>query len=259
MKAGKAPDSPNRYNTRAATLTPDELERIRGGGWDLPLLQRTVDQFVIHYDVCGTSRQCFKVLHDLRGLSVHFMIDIDGTIYQTLDVKERAWHATSSNDRSVGVEIAHIGSYPINAKDPFDTWYQRDENGDASRITIPSRMGDGGVRTPNFVGAPIRPQMIIGEIQGQTHRMYDLTAQQYDSLIKLTAALCTALPNITCDYPRDEQGNLLTRKLDDESLKTYRGLIGHYHIQANKADPGPAIQWDYIVTEARKRMPAPSQ
>jgi len=101
-------DMPNRYNLRRRGLSDDEMERIRGGGWDLPLLQRVVDQFVIHYDVCGTSRQCFKILHDMRDLSVHFMLDLDGTIYQTLDVKERAWHATSSNSRSVGIEIANM-------------------------------------------------------------------------------------------------------------------------------------------------------
>ena len=49
------------------------------------MLQQVVDQFVIHFDVCGTSRRCFEVLQDKRGLSVHFMLDIDGTIYQTLD------------------------------------------------------------------------------------------------------------------------------------------------------------------------------
>ena len=52
--------TPNRYNTRRDGLTPDEIERVRGGGWDLPLLQRTVDQFVLHYDVTGISKQCFK-------------------------------------------------------------------------------------------------------------------------------------------------------------------------------------------------------
>ena len=61
--------------------------RVRGG-WDIPLLQRVVDQFVIHYDVAGTSRNCFEVLQDKRGLSVHFMLDLDGTIYQSLDLKE---------------------------------------------------------------------------------------------------------------------------------------------------------------------------
>ncbi len=99
---------PNRYSARTDTLTSNEVERVRGGGWDLPLLQQVVDQFVIHFDVCGISRQCFKVLQDERDLSVHFMLDVDGTIYQTLDLKERALHATVSNNRSVGIEIANM-------------------------------------------------------------------------------------------------------------------------------------------------------
>src|SRR5215813_698529 len=51
--------SPNRYNMRTNGLTAEELERVRGGGWVLTLLQKVVDQFVLHYDACGTSRQCF--------------------------------------------------------------------------------------------------------------------------------------------------------------------------------------------------------
>src|SRR5882672_1764747 len=34
--------SPNRFNMRGAALTDDEVERVRGGGWDLPLLQKVV-------------------------------------------------------------------------------------------------------------------------------------------------------------------------------------------------------------------------
>src|ERR1043165_4945268 len=103
--------TPNRYGLRQSALSTNELERVRGGGWDLPLLQRVVDQFVLHYDVAGVSRNCFKTLHDNRCLSVHFMLDIDGTLYQTLDLKERAWHATTSNGRSIGIEIANMGGY----------------------------------------------------------------------------------------------------------------------------------------------------
>jgi hypothetical protein len=94
--------TPNRYGLRQKTLTPEQVEKVRGGGWDLPLLQSVVDQFVMHFDVCGTSRTCFLVLQDDRDLSVHFMLDLDGTIYQTLDLKERAWHATTSNARGKG-------------------------------------------------------------------------------------------------------------------------------------------------------------
>lgn len=141
--------SPNRYDLRRNQLSTNEIERVRGGGWDLPLLQRVVDQFVMHFDVCGTSRTCFHVLHDERGLSVHFLLDLDGTIYQTLDLKERAWHATTSNDRSIGVEIANIGAYPAGGKNPFAEWYQTDASG-RTYITIPARLGDGGIRTGEF-------------------------------------------------------------------------------------------------------------
>src|SRR5690606_29470900 len=58
-------NSPNRYNMRRTPeMSAEEIERVRGGGWDLPLLQEVVDQFVYHYDVAGTSRQCFRILHD---------------------------------------------------------------------------------------------------------------------------------------------------------------------------------------------------
>jgi N-acetyl-anhydromuramyl-L-alanine amidase AmpD len=243
--------TPNRYNLRQAGLTPEEIERVRGGGWDLPTLQRVVDQFVLHYDVCGTSRQCFKILHDHRGLSVHFMLDLDGTIYQTLDLKERAWHATTSNTRSIGIEIANMGAYGDTEKSPLGDWYAKDTHG-RTRITIPERFGDGGIRTPNFVGRPARNEPVMGEVQGRTLTQYDFTPEQYKALAHLTAALSQVFPNIHCDYPRDEQGRLITRKLNDVVLEGYQGVIGHYHIQTNKTDPGPALDWDYVIGHARK-------
>jgi hypothetical protein len=94
-----------RYGMRSKALSRGEMERVRGGGSDLPLLTRVVDQFVIHFDARGTSRRCFEVLQDRRGLSVHFLLDLDGTIYQTLDVKEAAWHATVANGRSIGYDF----------------------------------------------------------------------------------------------------------------------------------------------------------
>lgn len=247
---GDGPAPPNRYNLRRGGLTEAEIERVRGGGWDLDTLQRVVDQVVIHYDACGTSRTCFRVLHDVRGLSAHFLLDIDGTIYQTLDVKERAWHATTSNSRSVGIEIANIGAYPPAEADILDEWYGRGPGG-RTVITLPERFGDGGVRTPGFVGAPVRAEPVTGTIQGQRLVMYDLTDAQYESLIRLTATLCTVLPRIECDYPRAEDGRLVRRKLPDERLRSYSGLLGHYHVQSNKVDPGPAFDWDRVVEGAR--------
>lgn len=251
-------DSPHRFGLRTwPGMSEHDIEAVRGGGWTLEQLQQVVDQFVIHYDVCGVSRQCFNVLHDHRGLSVHFLLDIDGTIYQTMDLKERGWHATRSNTRSVGVEIANMGAYGSSEQDPFDTWYATDDAGRV-RITVPARLGDGGVRTPGFVGHPDRNALVIGEIQGRTLRQYDLTPQQYEALARLTAALNRALPKIELEAPRDAQGYVIPHVLTDEQWEAFQGVIGHYHIQSNKVDPGPAFQWDRVLEDARRhraRMP----
>ena len=262
-KTSQSMPAPNRYDARTAGLPDDEIEQVRGGGWTLDQLREVVDQFVIHYDVSGTSRACFRTLHDQRRLSIHFMIDIDGTIYQTLDVKERAWHATTSNTRSVGVEMANIGAYKPNTPSPLSKWYAKDADGH-TYITIPSSEGDGGVRTRTFVGRPMENDPITGEIQGETLEMYDFTPEQYESLSRLAAALNAVLPRIELTYPTDAEGNLITHKLPDETLKNYRGILGHYHIQQNKADPGPAMQWEFMTDRARalragRSAPLPSQ
>ena len=77
---------------------------------------------------------------------------------------------------------------------------------------------------------------------------------EYDALIRLTATLCKIFPQIKCDYPRDDKGQLIPGVLSQEKLDSYQGLIGHYHIQKNKTDPGPAFDWSRIVEGARAKM-----
>lgn len=249
--------TPNRYGTRAATLTPEEIEKVRGGGWDLPELQDVVDQLVMHFDVCGTSKTCFQVLQDDRDLSIHFMVDLDGTIYQTLDLKERAWHATISNDRSIGIEIANIGAYPPSDTNTLAQWYRRGPNGQTV-VTVPERFGGDHQRTKNFVAHPAHPEPIRGVIQGEDLVQYDFTPQQYEALTKLTASLCKVFPKIKCRYPVDEHGHLIPHKLPAEELKNYQGVLGHYHIQTNKTDPGPAFDWPRVIGGAQEILRAES-
>lgn len=243
--------SPNRFDTRPLDLfDPGAHERLRAGGWTPEELARVVDQFVIHYDVCGTSRRCFQVLHDLRGLSVHFMIDLDGTIYQTLDVKERAWHATIANGRSVGVEIAHIGAYPPGEASVLDQWYGMDERG--VRVTLPPAVAPSFSAPEGFVPRPRRPQRVRAEIHGRELEQYDFTPEQYRSVAHLAAALSTALPGIRLEVPRDPEGSVLRRTLTPDEFGAFAGLLGHWHVQANKVDPGPAFDWDWVLSEARR-------
>lgn len=248
-------DSPNRYGLRADGLTDEQIEAFRGGGWDIDSLRNVVDQFVMHYDVCGLSEICFKVLHDHRGLSVHFMLDVDGTIYQTLDLKERAWHATISNSRSIGVEIAGIGAYGDPNSEVLKKWYMVDEGGDL--LIRPKRtVGHLGLRKKPFYGRPDRPQIISGTVQGTKLYQYDFTPEQYDSLIKLTATLCRVFPKLRCDYPKDSAGKLIPHMLSEPQWKEYSGVLGHYHVQKNKVDPGPAFNWDKVIGGAAKLLEA---
>ncbi|MEO0530194.1 MAG: N-acetylmuramoyl-L-alanine amidase [Planctomycetota bacterium] len=247
---------PNRYNSRikgaVPPIPPEQVEQVRGGGWTLEQMQDVVDQFVIHYDVCGTSRRCFKVLHDERCLSVHLMLDIDGTIYQTLDLKERAWHATTSNSRSIGIEIAQMGAYSPRSRHKLDRWYTSDDQG--VRLTFPASYGELGLRTPNFIGRPARPELVVGEVQKTELYQYDFTPEQYAALEKLTATLCRVFPKLRCDYPKDSTGRVIMDKLPDAQLREYTGLLGHFHIQENKTDPGPAFDWQRVTSGAKRLL-----
>ncbi len=272
---------------RQAPLTDEQIAEVRRDGWTPELLRQNVDQFVIHYSVDPTSRDTFNTLVK-RHLSVQFMLDLDGTLYQTMDAQEEAPHATKANGRSVGIEIANLGAR-IGSTADLDEWYKKDAAGQTV-IKVPTQLVDkdghatpytSGIRTKDFHGHPARSQIIKGIVQGKEYQQYDLTPQQYNSLIHLTAALCTAFPKITCEYPRqkpafgpptpqiiktgpaahpnalatlNEPGVLIPHVLTADQYEVYQGILGHYHVQLDKQDPGPAFQWDYVINSARKLL-----
>lgn len=212
-------------------------------------LAEVVDLFVIHYDACGTSRKCFQVLHDQRALSVHFLLDLDGTLYQTLDLKERAWHGAKANDRSIGVEIAHIGAYTDPDDPRLRAWYGRDEQG--LRIRFPRAADAAGLADPEFVPRPAREMLIEGPIHGVVHHQHDFTDEQYAALARLAATLSQVLPRIVLEVPRGDGGAVLDRALTDREFADFSGLLGHLHVTTRKVDPGPAFDWERLLSEAR--------
>lgn len=218
-----------------------------------------IDLVVVHYDVAWTSRNCFKVLHDLRGLSCHFLLDVDGTIYQTLDLRDRARHAGGVNDRSVGIEIAHPG--PLELTQGLAARYTTDPaTPDAParvRFDLGARQGD----VPDFVVRPARPTPIAGAIHGRAYTMFDYTDEQYESLGRLLAALARALPAVRLDAPRDAAGAVITTTVDPATLGALGGpsgpgVVGHFHVGGHKQDPGPAFDWDRVLTSARAHLAA---
>jgi len=81
--------------------------------------------FVNHWDVCVSSDQCARILNK-RGISVHFCLDNDGTIYQILDTQHGAWHCSNrrGNQNSVGIEISNA-FYP-----KYQDWYVKNGFGE---------------------------------------------------------------------------------------------------------------------------------
>ena len=242
-------DGKLRYTPLRGGLPEAIAARAASGGLSLADLQQVVHQFVLHYDVAGVSRQCFKILQDRRVLSVHFLLDVDGTIYQTLDLREKAHHATIANDFSVGVEIAHPGAYPQPMAAPMAVWYAKDAEG--WFLTLPKTITDPGILTPNFVARPARPDIVVGEVQGSTWHQLDFTPQQYRALAQLCAGLNKALPRIRLEVPRRADGTVQDRVMPEAELRAFDGIVGHFHVQKNKQDPGPAMQWDKLLGEAR--------
>ena len=207
-------------------------------GDELGQLRDLVTQVVIHYDVAGTSRRCFAVL-ERRKLSCHFLIDLDGTIYQTLDLRERAWHAGKANDRSIGIELANIGAY----RDPreLEAWYGRDAGG-----LVYAKVPDGYfATTEDFVPRPARPGLVTGEIQGQTLHQRDFTPEQYAALSRLLATLIRVLPGIPLESPPSR--TLL-------AVPERAGVVAHYHLSRSKIDPGPAFDWSRVLQRTREHL-----
>lgn len=174
------------------------------GGSDLGRLQQIIRQFVIHHDGLFGAHQCFHVLHDERGLSAHFIIDNDGTIYQTLDLMHGAYHASGVNACSIGVEICNRGVI-----------FPQEEH--------------------LYRGTPERGRQRV-RIHGAEYLMWQFTEPQYQAMIALGQTLLRVFPNLPQVYPQDSGGGLIPTTLSQ--VREYSGYLGHFHVTRNKWDPG---------------------
>jgi len=160
-----------------------------------------VNLFVLHWDGCVSSHQCFNVLLS-RGLSVHLMLDGDGTVYQALDLAEaRAYHAGKANERSIGIEI-----------------------------TNPVRLHR------NKWQKPPRPVITESRVhrRGKWERLdfYDIQKRR---IVELSEVLCEHLR-----IPRllPTRGDEVLKSMAPPGFK---GVCGHYHLSNTKTDPGLSL------------------
>jgi len=162
--------------------------------------------FVCHWDVCLSSESCFKVLEN-RGLSVHFLIDNDGTIYQTMDMNDVAYHAGSRtwNNKSIGVEISNA-YYP-----QHQGWYEKN------------------------VGEK-RPLVTDAIVHGQKLSPFtDFYPEQTEALKALMKAVNRAT-GIPLKTPLDRSKSTNTTVSKKAASGRFEGFVNHYHLTNRKID-----------------------
>lgn len=236
------PEGFSGYQTKAALV--EELDRKTGrikhrtiSGRRYSKRKRgleSISQIMIHHtggDGNGAGR-VFDTLHNQRGLSVHFVIDDDGRVWQFLDCEEKAWHGGKHNDISVGIEC---NLYPLTDKRP--DYYSPE-------------------RCAKFGNLPheIREE----EIHGRKLRVFCFTDPQVEALARVCAGVWFAVRHhvVTTkerretkigsmllkppSFPRDSFGIPRTEIMQP---KKHIGLIGHLQATSRKIDPA-GFPWE---------------
>ena len=197
-------------------------KRYKKSNVNLSKLQKIITQFFLHHSGLYRSKTTFNVLHNERKLSAHFIMDDDGTIYQTLDLKEIAWHGGSHNKFSIGIEIdsrARAFKYP-------KAYNLRKQN------------------KYNVLPHKTRMDRINGEWLGG----FEYTDQQYEALISLAIGLKEIFPLMRTpnspyevDFPRTKVGKIVKKAYS--AAKEHRGFI--CHLQASTTGKIDPISFDF--------------
>ncbi len=205
-KNGAIPFSPKMIRERTHRFWYRPQLRAYKKNPPLDATRAAVRQFVVHHDGCPTAAVCFNVLHNERGLSCHFLIDNDGTIYQTLDLAYMGFHAAGLNANSIGVELCN--------------------RGDAKK-------------SPGYYNKKKGPKRTVTacKVHGHTYLAYTYTEPQMDAFRELARGLQKILPNLPTEFPQSSPGQQSWGVI--ERVKSFSGYLGHYHITRQKWDPGP--------------------
>lgn len=157
--------------------------------------------FVNHWDVCKSTKSMAKVIAK-RGISIHFGIDLDGTIYQLLDTQHAAWQAGKRlwNHDSIGVEICN----------PYYEKYQDKDNP--------------------------RPVIKDGEVHGTKMKPFmGFYPVQIEALTALWAAIHEAT-GIPLEVPLEDNGEQVKGVDSRCEASKFSGFINHYNLTRRKID-----------------------
>lgn len=194
----------------------------------------SIEMIVMHYTLGGSASSARNALGS-RGLSSHYVIETDGTIYQLVKDEFSAFHAgikndlvrdriIKANDRGIGIEIVNWG-WLTREGDNYKTHY-------------------GSPYDPDVWGEPIQTppwQPNPGLLAYEYWHPY--TEKQYEKLKALIDELSTrhGIQKITF------APSPIIYVVDPYDLENFNGVIGHSAISEQKWDPGPHLDWDRLL------------
>tara|TARA_Y100000034_G_scaffold137014_1_gene218477 strand:- start:29645 stop:30538 length:894 start_codon:yes stop_codon:yes gene_type:complete len=168
--------------------------------------QRKPSMIATHWDVALSAASCYNILRK-KGISTHFAIDNDGTIYQFVDTNHACWHA--------GIRVVNNKSIGIDLSNAYYTKYNK----------IYERRG--------FGPRPIVTDSVIhGRKLGDHLGFYGVQIQAYSALVD---ALCSHY-GIPLQSPEDAAGNALYAVHKEASKGKFKGVVSHFHLTRRKID-----------------------
>lgn len=141
---------------------------------------------------------------------MQFLLDADGTLYQSMDLaNDLGRHARWANETSVGIEINN----PVSLRKSYNVQGRK-----IIRAQEPHTLD------PNW-------------------RHFDYTDAQKAMMEVFVPTLCDVL-QIPRTLPKDDSGEVPKGLIPNPT--EYKGVMGHYHLQTDKVDPGYTL-WPLLL------------
>jgi N-acetyl-anhydromuramyl-L-alanine amidase AmpD len=186
------------------------------------------DLIVLHFTAGQSARSAFDAWRaDSTRVATAFIVDVDGTIYETFPPAKWAHHlgvkgGTAQDKRSIGVELANVGPLKVSLTDPqILNWW-------------PSGFGKAWCRleeTARYVKA--------------TYRGADFFASFPEAQTRAAAQLVHRL----CDefsIPRALPPKSKRMEHDAAFFSSFQGVAAHHNFRSDKWDTGPAFDWNWL-------------
>lgn len=176
-------------------------------------------RLVLHWTASENGRQVVHSTLSKGGLSVHFLVEPDGTIVQFCDADMLCAHATGMNVDSIGIEVVN-------------------------RAT--------GIATGNQI---ITRTLLREKIRGVDVVYTSFTVPQRNAIKALVPALCAAY-RIPVAVPVGPDGRLWPNEFRNEAERdAFTGVCGHLHWSPKKkVDPGLAVLRMFEADPAREAI-----